>query len=152
MIQHASRCSRPAPGVLTANPKVRSLNTALVRLAADGVRPRCGEPGAHQLFLSENPEERSLAATWCAGCPIRCECAEAGAATRANFGVWGGRDRTTRPKSTAGRGHIVTRQNGASPVAKAEIEAAGVAADTAPDTPGHRARSIRTPITNSKEN
>lgn len=143
----------PVSGVLAANPKVRALNSALVRLAADGVRPRCGEPDAHQLFLSEDPAERALAATWCTGCPLLAECAEAGAATRANFGVWGGRDRTIRPTSTGERGLPVPRHTAPSALVSTATLGAETVTDTPSDTSGPDGRSNRpSATTTTKEN
>ena len=68
------------------------LTRALLDLATNGERPRCGDPETHALWLSDDHEERKLAATWCDGCPILQPCAEAGAAEA--FGVWGAVDRT----------------------------------------------------------
>lgn len=124
----------PAPGPQAVNGKTIALNAALVRLAAHGVRPRCGEPDAHQLFLSEKPEQRALVASWCVGCPVRQECADAAASTRANFGVWGGKDRTTRPYSKGGVGRPVTHRQDASHVASDRSNTPITITDTAPDT------------------
>lgn len=142
----------PTSGTMATSPKGQALNAALVRLAAQGVRPRCGEYGSHPLWLSEKPEERALAASWCTGCPVLVECGQAGAEYRANFGVWGGRDRTRRAAVDGGVGRQVTRQNRTSTVANTDSPAASGAVDTALDTSGHPARSIRTATTNRKEN
>lgn len=72
------------------------LHHALVRLASNGRRPRCGEYGGHALWCSDDPAERAQAATWCTGCPVLTECGAAAAETKATFGVWAGVDRTTR--------------------------------------------------------
>lgn len=123
------RVSGPRP----ASGKVLALDSALVRLAANGVRPRCGEASAHELFLSEKPEERALAASWCAGCPVRRECADTGAAIRADFRVWGGRDRTIRPRK-AGVGPSLTHPEGASPLDTTQSAPGTPTPDTAGDT------------------
>lgn len=83
-----TRGSRTASDVLTR---------ALLNLANRGGRPRCSDPGTHQLWLSEDAAERALAATWCAGCPVLAECRDAAAANGERFGVWGGVDRTRKP-------------------------------------------------------
>jgi hypothetical protein len=70
------------------------LTMALVKLAARGRRPRCGEPADHGLWLSEDLAERELAARLCAGCPVLAECGAAAEASGERFGVWGGRDRS----------------------------------------------------------
>lgn len=114
--------------------KVLALNAALVRLAANRARPRCGEAGAHEVFLSEKPEERALAASWCTGCPVRQECADAGAAIQANFGVWGGRDRTVRPRKREGVGPSLTHPEGASPLDTTQSAPGTPTPDTAGDT------------------
>lgn len=79
------------------------LTRALVDLATQGRRPRCGDPETHDLWLSDDPEERKQAAAWCAGCPVLTECADAAADAKETFGVWAGVDRTLRPprKTTA---------------------------------------------------
>jgi hypothetical protein len=45
-------------------------------------------------WLSEDSVERVRAAALCGECPVRDECRDLGRATRARFGVWGGRDFT----------------------------------------------------------
>lgn len=74
------------------------LTRALVDLATRGQRPRCGEPGTHDYWLSDDPAERRQAATWCAGCPVLELCGEDAEAQDERFGVWGGQDRTPRRK------------------------------------------------------
>ena len=61
----------------TRGARAQELDAMLLRLAAQGVRPRCGEPAAHAVFLSDVAEERAVAATWCAGCPVLDECGAA---------------------------------------------------------------------------
>jgi len=73
------------------------LTRRLVDLAAQGRRPRCGEPGGHQLWLSDNADDRALAATWCTGCSVLTECGAAADERGERFGVWAGRDRTPPP-------------------------------------------------------
>jgi hypothetical protein len=72
-----------------------ALTQALVRAAARGVRPRCGDYETSYMWLSEDAGERRLAALMCAGCAVLQECGEVGRHQR--FGVFGGRDTTNRP-------------------------------------------------------
>lgn len=69
-----------------------ALTRALIRLAEAGSRPRCGEPDAHLMWLSEDSEDRAQAARWCAGCSVLAECAAAATELKATWGVWAGRD------------------------------------------------------------
>ena len=66
------------------------LTAALVKLATEGQRPRCGDAETHDFWTSDDQGERELAATWCAGCPILRQCAAAGESE--SHGVWGGVD------------------------------------------------------------
>jgi len=78
-----------------------TLTRALVDLATEGRRPRCGETGGHELWCSDDPTDRAPAARWCTGCPVKVECAAAADEHDERFGVFGGRDRTvvtSRPK------------------------------------------------------
>ncbi len=77
------------------------LTRSLVDLAARGRRPRCGEPGGHELWLSDDATDRAQAASWCVGCSVLTECGAAADEHGEKFGVFGGRDRTvvtSRPK------------------------------------------------------
>ncbi|REF30638.1 WhiB family transcriptional regulator [Calidifontibacter indicus] len=84
------------------------LDRALLGLAEDGKRPRCAEPGGHELWTSDDPEDRATAVRWCRGCPVLTECADAAAELDATWGVWAGVDRSSnragrsqqRPKKT----------------------------------------------------
>jgi hypothetical protein len=71
------------------------LTKALVAAAARGIRPRCGDAETSYLWLSEDDQERALAALMCSGCAVLAECDEVGRHQR--FGVFGGRDTTVRP-------------------------------------------------------
>src|SRR4051812_44370140 len=76
-------------------PSVQALpaRAALDRALATIGRPPCAsEPEA---WLSEDPEDREIAAMYCVGCPVMNECHAAGRTEQ--FGVWGGKDRT-RPE------------------------------------------------------
>jgi len=77
------------------------LTRRLVDLATQGRRPRCGEPGGHELWTSDDAIDRALAARWRDGCPVLVECGAAADELKATY-VWGGVDRTTatptRPK------------------------------------------------------
>ncbi len=76
-----------------------TLTRRLVDLAAHGRRPRCGEPGGHELWCSDDADDRAQAARWCAGCVVLTECAAAADEQDERFGAWGGRDRTASPAS-----------------------------------------------------
>lgn len=76
------------------------LTRALVDLADHGRRPRCGEPGGHGLWCSDDATERAQAARWCAGCEVLTECANAADERDERFGVWAGTDRTTTTTPT----------------------------------------------------
>lgn len=123
----------------TTGARAQALDAMLLRLAARGVRPRCGEPAAHTLFLSDRAEERALAATWCAGCPVLEECGAAAIEAKATHGVWGGVDRTVRHRADVGR--PVPRRSGLSAVASAGSAALGAPRDTGPDTRSARSRA-----------
>ncbi len=73
------------------------LTRAMVSLAAHGRRPRCGEPGGHELWLSDDAADRAQAARWCAGCPVLDECGAAADEHDEKHGVWAGVDRTPPP-------------------------------------------------------
>lgn len=73
-----------------------TLDRALLDLAADGRRPRCGEPADHLLWTSESADERARAAALCAGCPVLQPCARAAEEEHELF-VWAGVDYGTRP-------------------------------------------------------
>ena len=78
------------------------LDRALLDLAADGRRPRCGEPADHLWWTSEEADERARAAGLCVGCPVLQECALA-AEEEGELFVWAGVDRGTRPNASNGR-------------------------------------------------
>jgi len=73
------------------------LTRAMVDLATQGRRPRCAEPGGHELWTSDDAADRAQAATWCIGCAVLVECAAAADEHGARFGVFGGVDRTVVP-------------------------------------------------------
>lgn len=79
------------------------LTRALVSLATEGRRPRCGEAGSHEMWLSDDATDRAQAASWCVGCPVLVECGAAADEHGERFGVFGGRDRTAAPKTRATR-------------------------------------------------
>lgn len=72
------------------------LDRALLDLAADGRRPRCGEPDDHGLWTSDDRAERARAARLCAACPILRACAEAAEEERDTWTTRGGVDRRVR--------------------------------------------------------
>lgn len=79
-----------------------TLDRALLDLAADGRRPRCGEPADHLFWTSEKADERARAAALCDACPVLQECALAAEEEHELF-VWGGVDHGTRPNASNGR-------------------------------------------------
>lgn len=68
------------------------LTRALVDLATQGRRPRCGDPVTRDCWTSEDKRERQLAAGWCTGCPVLLQCRAAAEEMGETFGVWGGLD------------------------------------------------------------
>lgn len=76
-----------------------ALDRALLDLAADGRRPRCGEPASHHMWTSEKADERARAAALCVGCSVLQECAQAAEEEHELF-VWAGVDHGTRLKKT----------------------------------------------------
>ena len=76
-----------------------ALDRGLLRMAADGRKPRCGEPGNHAVWLSDDPRLRALAARWCSGCPVLAECGAAALEAQVTFGVWAGADLTTADRT-----------------------------------------------------
>ena len=73
-----------------------ALDRALLDLAADGHRPRCGEPGDHELWTSEDRDDRRRAAELCTRCPVLSACAEAAEELDERHHVWAGQDRGGR--------------------------------------------------------
>ncbi len=71
-----------------------ALTRRLIDLATEGRRPRCGEPGSHDLWLSDDADDRAQAVRWCVGCPVLVECGAAADEQGEKHHVWGGRDRT----------------------------------------------------------
>lgn len=76
----------------------QALTDALLRLAIEGKRPRCGDWNDGNPWLSEDAELRELATGWCAGCSIFAECDEAAKEYRVTFGTFAGRDRTRKAR------------------------------------------------------
>ena len=80
------------------SPAHTRLNGALANAVARGQFVPCAGPwDGDSPWLSDDPDERRWAAERCTGCPAITECREAGQAE--GFGIWGGIDRTPRPKS-----------------------------------------------------
>lgn len=73
-----------------------ALDRALLDLAAEGRRPRCGELADHLWWTSEKADERARAAALCVGCPVLQQCAQA-AEEEGEFFVWAGVDHGTKP-------------------------------------------------------
>ena len=68
-----------------------TLAARLAELAEQGVLPVCAGRDA---WISEDADQRDLAALLCLGCPVITECADAADETREAFGTWAGVDRT----------------------------------------------------------
>ena len=79
----------------------QSLTDALLKMAGNGQRPRCGDWNDNNPWLSDDERLRAMAARWCAGCPVLAECGAAADETPERFGVWAGRDRTKRERKAA---------------------------------------------------
>lgn len=100
----------PQPSPL---PDVMNLHRAVLRAHSTGDHVPClNRPE----WISENPEERALAAALCTGCPVQVECYVAGDDTNQRHGVWGGRDFTpSRRRADARRGEVLDlHESGAS--------------------------------------
>ena len=76
-----------------------TLDRALVNMAAEGRRPRCGEHADRDLWTSDDPTDRARAARRCWGCPVLELCGAAADDERDAWAVRGGVDR--RPSRTA---------------------------------------------------
>lgn len=81
----------------------QALTGALLRMADNGQRPRCGDWNDGNPWLADDPGLRAMAARWCEGCPIVEPCAQAAKEMKASFGVWGGRDVTKRSEGKGNR-------------------------------------------------
>lgn len=75
-----------------------ALVRAVLDLAAEGRRPRCGEPADHLWWTSEDADERARAAALCVGCPVLQQCAHAAEEAHELF-VWAGVDHGSRPRT-----------------------------------------------------
>ena len=84
-----------------------ALDRALLGLAEDGARPRCAEPGGHELWTSDDPDDRAHAVTLCRGCPIAARCLDAAIELKVTHGVWGGRDLSPDPPVGVGFARVV---------------------------------------------
>ena len=75
------------------------LTSALINLAARGLRTHCSDPCTSELWISDHPGERVQAARLCVGCPVLRECRQAADARDERWHVWGGRDYTRKPRT-----------------------------------------------------
>lgn len=73
------------------NPHDR-LAWALAALLAEGTRPPCCDGSG--AWVSEDRDERAMAARACMPCALLSACREAADSTSERFGVWAGVDRT----------------------------------------------------------
>jgi hypothetical protein len=71
-------------GTLATRGRAKSdrLTTALVELAARGLRTHCSDPESSELWLSDDQAERAQAARLCIGCPVIIECGAGSQGTR----------------------------------------------------------------------
>jgi hypothetical protein len=77
-----------------------ALDRALDRLARTDQRTPCQHPDTSQRWTSERDIERQLAAKACHGCPVLQLCSDAADARDEHWYVWGGRDRTRKPRAS----------------------------------------------------
>jgi hypothetical protein len=79
------------------------LTMALLILAASGGRPPRDEYGSHELWCSDDADERRLAVARCQACPVIRRCGDTADEHVEQWHVWGGRDRTkvTKTKGAA---------------------------------------------------
>ena len=76
-----------------------NLHHVLAELVDTGHRPACTrEP---DLWVSDDPVDRSIAVHRCAGCRVITECAAAAKEIHPPFGVWAAHDRTKKPRKRA---------------------------------------------------
>ncbi len=94
--------------------RYRHLLDLAAQHALNGEQTPCAaDPGP---WLSDDTTERARAADDCHRCPIRAECVAATAEIRPTFGVWGGKDRTSRhDTSTETEAHNPAPQPGREP-------------------------------------
>jgi hypothetical protein len=78
-----------------------ALTRALLDLKARGLRAHCQDVVIGGWWLSEDEGERAKAVLRCGGCPVFAPCGEAARVRNERFGVWGGRDRTRRPRPSS---------------------------------------------------
>lgn len=85
----------------TIDMRPAAVNTyRLLLVATAEARTPCqADPGR---FISEEVEDRREAAQACVGCPVLTLCAQFADLNRETSNVWGGRDRTPRPKRPNG--------------------------------------------------
>ena len=83
-------------------PQTTALTMALIALADEGQRPRCGDASDRDMWISDDAKDREQAAAWCVGCPVLAQCGAAAEAENERHGVWAGVDRTPKPKRSVG--------------------------------------------------
>lgn len=74
------------------------LTRQLIDLAANGGRPRCGDPGDDR-WTSDDPTDRAEAAALCAGCLVLDACRAAADEADERWHVWAGVDRTPKTRT-----------------------------------------------------
>ena len=92
MSQAKPQTAAMRPGVREAHDR---LTRALVAIAARGLRTHCSDVELHSYWLSDDQQEREVAARLCRGCPVLSPCGDVG--QYEHFGVFGGVDRSPRP-------------------------------------------------------
>ena len=73
-----------------------ALDGALLRLTESGRSTPCQHDP--EPWHADDKPTRDEAATACTFCPVRRQCSMYADAQREDFGVWGGTDRTPRPR------------------------------------------------------
>jgi Transcription factor WhiB len=73
-----------------------TMGLALLELTSLDQRPPCAH--SSDAWMSEDRDERAIAARRCAGCPVFKVCADLAAEIKPSFGVWGAKDHTPRPR------------------------------------------------------
>lgn len=75
----------------------KALDQALADLADCDRRTPCQTEPGRDYWLSEDRDERQMAAGWCEPCPVFDLCGQAADIRGERFGVWAAVDRSPRP-------------------------------------------------------
>jgi hypothetical protein len=88
----------PHRSITTARVAPDQLSKALINAASQGLRPHCSDPSSHHLWLSDHEAERQIAITLCDHCTVLTVCRDTAEQRDERWGVWGGVDRSVRPR------------------------------------------------------